>query len=143
MRPSNLTDPLAALQTSVQAAFPTHPQIRHYLRRLDGNPLQLWARLYAVVFPAYGLAPRPGKSGSTSLIYIRRSPTVSSLRACSHDSLERLTGGEDVLSAVILGMIPDLFMVERHDVELLAVRTLPDESIDWLERHDWEEAEDR
>jgi hypothetical protein len=139
---SNLADPLVALQTSVQAVFPAHPDVRRYLHRLDGGPLQLWARLYAIAFPAYGLTLRPGKSWfDVAYIYTTVADGVL-LRTRSHDGLERLTSGEDVLSAVILGMIPEIFEVARADVEKLPLRTLPDDSINWLDPHDWE-GEDR
>ena len=134
---SNLADPLMALQTSVQAVFPSHPDVRRHLHRLDG-PLQLWARLYAVAFPAYGLTLRPGRSWfDLAYIYTTVADGVL-LRTRSHDGVECLTSGEDVLSAVILGMIPDIFEVARADVETLPLRTLPDDDINWLDPHDWE-----
>jgi hypothetical protein len=129
---SNLNDPLVALQTSVQAMFPNHSDVRRHLQALDGNPLRLWAQLYSVVFPAYGLTLQPGKSWF-ELAYILT--TVADgvlLRSRSHGDLEVLPGGDDVLSAVILGMTAELFGVSASDAEKLPVGTLPDESIDWL-----------
>jgi hypothetical protein len=140
---SILADPLAALQTSVQATFPTHPQIRTYVRRLEGSPLQLWARLYAVVFPAYGLELQPDTSWFDVADIYTTVADGQILQARSHDSPARLTSGEVVLSAVILGMMPSLFQIGSQDLETLPLLRLPDDSLDWLKRHKWEEVEDR
>jgi hypothetical protein len=137
---SLLADPLAALQTAVQATFPNHRDIRQYLERLDEDPIKRWASLYACIFPSYGLKLRPG-TGWFDVAYIFT--TVADgvlLRTRSHDRWERLTGGADVLSAVILGMLPDLFVVDRESVDDLPLRELPKEPIRWL---DDREADDR
>jgi hypothetical protein len=130
---SLLADPLAGLQTAVQATFPNHRDIRQYLERLDGNPIKLWAGLYAFILPSYGLRLRPS-TGWFDVAYIFT--TVADgvlLRTRSHDRWERLTGGADVLSAVILGMMPNLFVIDRESVDDLPLRELPKGSIRWLD----------
>jgi hypothetical protein len=139
---SNLADPLVALQTLVQSVFPTHPDVRRHLQRLDGTPLLLWARLYAVLFPAYGLELRPGRSWFDLAYLYTTVADGELLRARSHDRPERLTGGDDILSAVILGMIPECCEIARADVEALPLRTLADDSTNWFDPHEWE-VEDR
>jgi hypothetical protein len=138
---SNLTDPLAALQTAVEAAFPKHPEIRQHLLRMDGSPLRLWARLYAVVFPAYGLDLRRGKSWFDVAYIYTTVADGALLRTRARDESELLSSGEDVLSAVILGMLPDLFQTERGVAEGLLPVTMPDDSFDWLDQHVWEDEE--
>lgn len=138
---SNLDDPVVALQTSVQAVFPSHADVRRYLHRLDGDPLRLWARLYAVVFPAYGLEPRTGRTWFDLAYLFTTVADGVLLRARSHGAPERLRDGVDVLSAVVLGMVPDLFGVAPANVENLPLRTLPDTSVDWLDPHEWEAAD--
>ncbi|WP_020511203.1 hypothetical protein [Actinoplanes globisporus] len=122
---SLLADPLAALQTAVQATFPNRRDVRQYLERLDGNPIKRWASLYAFVFPLYGLKLRPGTEWfDVAYIFTTVADGVL-LRTRSHDRWERLTGGSDVFSTVILGMLPDLFVVDRESVDGLPILELP------------------
>jgi hypothetical protein len=44
------------------------------------------------------------------------------LRCGDSDDLERISNGDDVLSTVILGMIPSMFQVDRDEVESLELR---------------------
>ena len=122
---SLLADPLTALQTAVQATFPNRRDVRQYLEQLDGNPIKRWASLYAFIFPLYGLRLRPGTDWfDVALIFTTTADGVL-LRTRYRDRAERVTGELDVLSKVILGMLPDLFLVDRESVDGLPIRELP------------------
>jgi hypothetical protein len=122
---SLLADPLTALQTAVQATFPNRRDVRQYLERLDGIPIKRWASLYAFIFPLYGLRLRPGTDWfDVALIFTTAADGVL-LRTRCRDRGERLTEGSDVLSRIILGMLPDLFVVDRESVEGMPIGELP------------------
>lgn len=115
---SNMNDPLVALQTFVQTALPTNPLIRGYANRLDEETIRQWSQLYEIVFPAYGLTLEAGYGWSD----VARTFTVVAdgvlmrARIRDNDDLERITNGDDVLSTVIIGLLPMFFTVRADEI---------------------------
>jgi hypothetical protein len=128
---SNLRDPLAALQTFVQTALPTRPEIQEHARRLDEETIRLWARLYRVIFPAYGLELR----GELRWSDLARTFTAVAdgvlvrARIRDSDDLERLSNGDDVLSAVIIGLLPSVFQIGADEIEQRELQQLPPDDL--------------
>jgi hypothetical protein len=121
---SNLDDPLAALQTFVQTALPTRPEIQEHARRLDEETIRLWAPLYEKIFPAYGLELRDGLHWTDLARTFTAVADGVLVRARIRDNktLDEISTGDDVLSTVILGLIPSMFRIDARDVEARELR---------------------
>jgi hypothetical protein len=108
---ANLTDPLVALQAFVETALPNNPTIRDHARRLDELIIDLWARQYQQVFPAFGMQLRAGRNWhdlARTLTVVAHGLLIRA-RVALADDLDRVSNGDDVLAAALLDLLPAYF----------------------------------
>ena len=120
---SVLDDPLAGLIAFVQSALPGHPAIRTYVRRLDETLLTNWAKLYAQLFPMYGMELRSGVQWRDVAELFTTTAEGAQIRVRAREGIPRLTTGDDIFAASILAMLPGLFTIEPGEI---AGRTVTD-----------------
>jgi hypothetical protein len=110
-------DPIVALQTLVETALPSDARVRKLHRRVEEEAIHLWAELYAELFPAYGLQPRPG----VQWLDVARlfSTVIEGALVGRRVRGEHvwLSSGDDMVAGAVLAMIPSLFGVDVDGLE--------------------------
>jgi hypothetical protein len=113
---SCLADPLIALQTLVQAALPYHATISRHATQLEDVALEVWARLYAELFPAYGLSLRLGLTWLDVAQLFATAIEGTLLRTRIRGREPALDGGDPMLAGSILALLPGLFDIPVGEI---------------------------
>ncbi|MFE6127778.1 hypothetical protein ACFQ6Q_05820 [Streptomyces sp. NPDC056437] len=114
---STLDDPTVGLQTFIHASLPRHPLIREGIETLETALLDMWASLYAAVFPAYGIELRSGFSWGDMAQLFDTAIEGTLLKARSRGDVPCLDNGDSLLAGSILAMLPGLCDVAAGDIE--------------------------
>jgi len=103
-----LADPLASLQTIVQAALPNHPRVRYFIQAQYDLLMPAWARLYEQITMAYGLKLKAGFTWLDVALLFNAVVEGALARARIDRAEPTLSNGERVLAGAILVMLPSL-----------------------------------
>jgi hypothetical protein len=122
-----VANPLASLQTFVQATHPANPNIRMYVQRLEDEALELWSELYEVIFTGYGLELRPGTTWRDIAELFTTLAEGAILRHRSYDEPPELSNGLRLLSAGVLAMLPSLLDTSVENLQARLWRAPPTE----------------
>lgn len=110
-------DPIIALQTLVETALPSDLRVRKLHQRVEDQALQLWAELYAELFPAYGLQPRPGIEWMDVARLFSTVVEGALVGRRVRGEHAPLSNGDNLVAGAVLAMIPSLFGVEPEGLE--------------------------
>ncbi|MEQ3540796.1 hypothetical protein WHI96_18460 [Pseudonocardia tropica] len=117
-----LSDPLFGLHSLVEAALPSHPKVREFLKAQEDTLLPQWAAIYERIAEAYGLQLADGFTWLDIAIIFNTVINGALMHARSNgEGSQRLSSGQDTLTVAIFAMLPAILIAPTTDWDSLYV----------------------